>query len=68
MVDRFQIIKTESGSSYNLLVGRPGIPGSHRVEGLTREQVDALGPALHSLCARTRNETQEKIKSAMGIR
>ncbi|MEO1564141.1 MAG: hypothetical protein AAFR98_11955 [Pseudomonadota bacterium] len=64
----FEIKKSESGADFSLIVGRPGIPGSHRVDGLTRDQSEKLGEALHTLCSRIRYETQDKIKSAIGIR
>lgn len=65
---RWEIEKEPGGATFVLYVGAPGVPGCHKVPGLSRAQGEALGSALIALCDRQKAETQVEIQSALGIK
>ena len=58
---------TAHGTSFRLFVGPPGIPGSVHVDGLSRQQAEALGVALTQLEKKVAFRALENVREALGI-
>lgn len=58
---------TVSGSSFRLLVGTRGLPGSHEVGGLSSDQCKALGSALQRLEELAEWQALENVRDALKI-
>ena len=64
----WEIIKdTKHGSSFRLIVGFPGVPGTREVPGLSHDQAERLGRALGTLEKRATERAQRRIREALGI-
>ena len=64
----WEIHKAEDGASYWLQVGRPGVPGSHRVDGLRRDQVQPLQDAIWEVERHTRYDALAAVRAALDIK
>lgn len=64
----WKIDKEPGGLRFYLQVGHVGVPGSVRVEGLTREQAATLGDAINEVAKRSRYHALENVRSALGIK
>lgn len=58
---------TAHGSSLRLTVGVPGVPGSHTVGGLSRDQGASLEVALLALEERAKSRALSQVRDALGI-
>lgn len=58
---------TTHGTSFRLIVGAPGIPGTREVGGLSREQAERLGRALGVLEERAKKRALKGVREALGI-
>lgn len=58
---------TMHGTSFRLIVGTPGIPGTREVGGLSREQAERLGRALAVLEDRATKRALKGVREALGI-
>lgn len=58
---------TAHGTSWRLTVGIPGVPGTHEVSGLSREQAEHLGPALERLERDAKYNALEGVRAALGV-
>ena len=59
---------TTHGTSFRLAVGVPGIPGSHEVSGLSRDQAQSLEAAITTLESSAKYLALEGVRKALGIR
>lgn len=55
------------GTSFRLIVGIPGIPGSHHVTGLSHDQAGALELALIALEKRSEERALKTVRDALGV-
>lgn len=58
---------TTHGSSFRLIVGVPGIPGTREVGGLSHDQAERLGRALAVLEERAMKRALKGVREALGI-
>lgn len=58
---------TTHGTSWRLIVGIPGVPGSFEVGGLSREQAESLAPALERLEKVAVYRALENVRNAIGV-
>ena len=64
----YKIDKHDGGLYFYLQVGHVGVPGSVRVEKLTREQAEGIGEAISEIIKRSEYDALENVRRALGIK